>query len=181
MFNKNKEELRYGMNEMEGFKYIKSTREYLDYLENHLNNIAKAFAELSDACDGMVWVGDDYTWHTLRKEVLEHDLSKFSKEEFIQYRDKFFPVKVEKHHESEFEKAFENHKANNTHHFESIRTDYRGNTEKDIVHMIIDWTAMGYKFGDNAESFYNKNRDKIIIPDGYEDFLQEIFRRLRKK
>lgn len=177
---KDKQRKKYRMEEIEGFKYIKSTREYLDYLEEHLNNVGKAFIEVSDACDGMVWVGDDYSWHTLRAEVLNHDISKFSKEEFTQYRNKFFPVKREQEHDADFNLALNHHKLNNTHHHESIRTDCHGNIEKDIVHMVIDWTAMGYKFGDTAERYYLKNKDTIKIPKGYESFLEEIFHRLRK-
>lgn len=179
LFKKEKR-LKYGMEEMEGFKYIKTSRDYLSYLEEHLTNVAKAFAEVSDACDGMVWVGDDYTWHTLRQEVLNHDISKFSKYEFTQYRDKFFRVDDLESIDADFDEAWEHHKINNTHHNESIRTDYRGNTEKDIIHMVIDWTAMGYKFGDNAEDYFNKNKDTITIPEGYDSFLQEVFNRIRK-
>lgn len=180
MIFKKEKSLRYGMEEMEGFKYIKATRDYLDYLEEHLTNVAKAFAELSDACDGMQWVGDDYTWHALRQEILKHDLSKFSKEEFVQYRNKFFKINDCDDINVEFKKAFEHHKVNNTHHWESIRTDCFGNIEKDIVHMVVDWTAMGYKFGGTAEEYYISNKDKIVIPDGYEDFIQELFDKIRK-
>lgn len=45
------------ISKMQGQDYIDKTRLYLDYLEEHLNNVAKAFADLSDACEGMYWVG----------------------------------------------------------------------------------------------------------------------------
>ena len=51
---------------MKGQDYIDKSREYLDYLEEHLENVRQAFIELSNACDGkMMWVGDDFAWHTL--------------------------------------------------------------------------------------------------------------------
>lgn len=44
-------ELKFGL-AMDGYEQIAKTREYLDYIEEHLHNVNKAFIELSDACDG---------------------------------------------------------------------------------------------------------------------------------
>jgi len=166
---------------MEGQKYIDQTRKYLDYLEEHLNNIARAFEEVSKACDGMAWVGDDKAWYTLKYEVEHHDLSKFSKEEFTQYRGKFYPIEGEIN--TKLGSAWSNHKSANTHHWESIRcdADYPGVTERDLVHMVIDWTAMGYKFGDTAQEYYESNIMKINLLDSQIVFIYEIFDRLKKK
>lgn len=167
--------------QMIGQQYISKTREYLDYLEEHLDNIRKAFQELSEACDGMIWVGDDCTWHTLRQEVCHHDISKFSAEEFVQYRDRFFPLHIPSAEDyASFDKAWEHHKANNTHHHESIRTDGRGNTEKDLVHMLVDWVAMGYKFGKTAKEYYEANKHNIKLLPEHEKFIYTIFERLDK-
>jgi len=165
--------------QMVGLEYIKRTREYLDYLEEHLVNIAKAFQEVSEACDGMAWVGDDYTWHNFRQEVCYHDISKFSEEEFVQYRAKFFPATIELY--DCFDPAWDNHKKENPHHWESIRYDAKrpGETETDIVHMIIDWTAMGYKFGDTAQEYYEANKSKIKIQEDFTPFMYEVFGRLK--
>lgn len=163
---------------MKGQDYIDKTREYLDYLEDHLNNIAKAFQEVSEACDGMAWVGDDFTWHTFRREVEYHDVSKFSKDEFTQYRGQFFSVDDELHDtqllEMNFDNAFENHKKLNHHHWQTTAT------ENDIVHMIIDWTAMGYKFGSTAEQYYKDNKNDIKIDKKLIPFMNEMFKRIGK-
>lgn len=157
---------------MAGQKYIENTRQYLDYLEEHLENVRLAFIELSNACDGMMWVGDDCSWHTLRQEVINHDLSKFTKHEFVQYRDQFFPVsEIDKEH-SDFDLAWENHKDENHHHHETAENYH------DIIHMIVDWTAMGYKFGDTAQQYYEANKDQIKLADEHRDFMHEIFERL---
>lgn len=157
-----------------GHLIIQKTREYLDYLEEHLTNVALAFDELSKACDGMCWVGDDYCWHTLREQVVLHDVSKFSPEEFVQYRKSFFPVDELEKETSNFTSAWEHHKDNNHHHWETASNDL------DIVHMIIDWTAMGYKFGGTAQEYYEKNRHKIKVPENYISYMYEIFDRLTK-
>ena len=156
---------------MSGQDYIDKTREYLNYLEEHLENVRKAFQEVSEACDGMMWVGDDCSWHTLRQQVVEHDVSKFSVEEFVAYREKFFPVlttSLVRFH-TDFDAAWENHKKENNHHHETAKNYL------DIVHMVIDWTAMGYKFGDTAKQYYEANKDKINLSDEYIEFMYEMF------
>ena len=159
---------------MKGQDYIDKTREYLDYLEEHLNNVKKAFCELSVACDGMWWVCDDMAWHTLRKEVEWHDVSKFSKEEFVQYRDSFFSVNDKDKNNSGMVEAWEHHKNKNPHHHETVRN------RLDIIHMIIDWTAMGYKFGDTAQQYYESNKDKISLTDDQIDTMYEVFDRIKR-
>jgi len=160
------------INRMAGQDYIDETRRYLDYLEEHLRNVQTAFTEVSNACDGMSWVGDDYSWHTLREDIIYHDLSKFSKEEFTQYRDTFFPVSDADKGNCDFDLAWENHKEENHHHHENAENFL------DIVHMVVDWTAMGYKFGDTAQQYYERNRDKISLADDHRVFMLEIFDRL---
>ncbi len=84
------------INRMAGQDYISKFREYLDYIEEHLNNVNKAFEEVSWACAAMPMIGDDHNWHTLRQEVRNHDLSKFGVEEFCAYRNSFYPINKEK-------------------------------------------------------------------------------------
>ena len=162
------------IDQMKGQDYIDKTREYLNYLEEHLKNVQFAFTELSNACQDMAWVTDDFTWNTVRQQVIDHDLSKFSKEEFIQYRDSFFPVCKEDKENSGFDAAWENHKQNNHHHHETAESYI------DIIHMIIDWTAMGYKFGDTAQQFFEKNKDKIILSETNRILMYKIFERIER-
>lgn len=175
LFKKEEQEqkqLKFGL-VMDGYKQIAKTREYLDYIEEHLFNVNKAFIELSEACNGkMGWVGDDGAWFGVKREVEQHDISKFSSEEFVQYRQKFFPVANENTKEivdANFTEAFEHHKENNLHHHETIRNF------TDIIHMVIDWTAMGYKFGDNPREYYESNKSKIQLDEKYIEFMYELF------
>jgi|LGOV01.1.fsa_nt_gb coenzyme F420-reducing hydrogenase alpha subunit len=155
---------------MKAQELVDSSRDYLNYVEEHLEFIRKAFDEVTDACDGMAWVGDDFTWHTIRDAVESHDLSKLSKEEFTQYRDKFYPIGDNT--DSSFSVAWENHKNLNSHHHETATNC------NDIVHMVIDWVAMGYKFGDTAQSYYEANIDTIELSSDHKELLYEIFRKL---
>lgn len=158
---------------MRGQDYILASREYLDYLERHLENVRIAFENVSNFCDGMSWVGDDNTWHTIRVQVMNHDLSKFSKEEFTQYRDSFYGVPGDIEDETEFDKAWEHHKKSNHHHWETVEN------EIDVIHMIIVWTAMSYEFGDSAQKYYESHKDEIKIDDRWIPFMYDIFERLK--
>lgn len=157
---------------MKGQDYIDATRSYLAYVEEHLENVRLAFDEVSRACDGMWWVGDDCTWHNLRAEVELHDLSKFSAAEFTHYRDWFYPVCDNDKASSGMSEAWENHKRKNHHHHETA-TSYT-----DMIHMVIDWTAMGYKFGDTAQSYYESNSDKIKLTETMRRDMYEVFGKL---
>ena len=160
------------IDKMEGQAYIDATREYLNYMEGHLNNVKAAFRNVSKACSGMGWVEDDHTWHALRAEVMRHDVSKFSKDEFVQYRAAFYGVPGENADASDFDAAWAHHMERNHHHWETVET------EVDVIHMIIDWTAMSYEFGGTAQSYYEDNKDTIKIDKKRADFMYKIFDRM---
>ena len=156
-----------------GHEYIRQTRAYCDYLEEHFNNIAKAFEEVTKACKQSLYLADDYNYHTLHQAVRYHDISKFSAEEFTQYRNKFFPLIDDQSYVTDFEQAWIHHYTNNTHHWESATT------ETDVTHMVIDWTAMSYKFGGTAQSYYEANQHKIKLNPNLTEFMYTIFNYLK--
>ena len=51
--------------------------------------------------------------------------------------------------------------------------------EVHCVCMVIDWMAMGLEFGDTAEAYYEREKEKIRLPDWAVTFIGEIFERLR--
>ena len=156
-----------------GHEYIKQTRAYCDYLEEHFNNIALAFDEVYSKCKHLPFFTDDFNYHTLYHQIELHDISKFSSEEFTQYRTKFFPTTEELSYVKDFDKAWKHHYTNNSHHWESATT------EIDVVHMIIDWTAMSYKFGGTAQSYYEANQNKIKLKRDLVPFMYSIFNTLK--
>ena len=166
---------------MKALKLIEKTREYLDYLEEHINNVRKAWLEVQDKCQDMRFIWDDFVYHRLGMEVLNHDLSKLLEQEFVQYRKAFFPADGEPKYD--MAEAWEHHKANNPHHWENWTQ--RGNYdpyewEINCAHMVIDWMAMGYKFKDTARQYYEKNKERIELPDYAVSFIYEIFDRIEK-
>ena len=165
---------------MQILQHTAKIREYCDYLDEHVRNVEKAWCVLKACCKDMRFVYDDYVFGSIDLMVDEHDLSKVSPEEFIQYQRRFCPV-GEPDKEG-FLPAWEHHKANNQHHWEHWTNRDYCNPYEDECHcvcMVIDWMAMGYKFGDTAESYYENNKDQIHLPPWAVELIGQIFSRVR--
>jgi hypothetical protein len=80
---------------------------------------------------------------------------------------------VEKDKE-EFNAAWENHKEKNPHHWENW-TKKEGGWVCNCVCMVVDWMAMGMKFNDTPREYYEKNKDKIKLPNYAIKFMYKIF------
>lgn len=158
---------------------IAKFREYLDYFERHYDNVQKAWALITEKCDGKSFrfIYDDFVWHTINASIKMHDESKLSEHEFTQYRNYFFPAKNEMKDKKRFDPAWEHHWKNNNHHWECWTKYGQGDMYVDIyvVEMVCDWVAMGFEFGSTAKEYYEKNKDRIKIPDWAEKLIYQIF------
>lgn len=160
---------------------IKKTRQYLNYLEEHYNNVQKAWKEIQVKLNGkfIAPISDDYKWWQLDSQIKTHDFSKLSKEEFVQSRINFYPTDEEIRQAEHlgvkagtfngYEMAWENHKKHNSHHHETVKTDI------DVVHMIVDWLAMSYKFNDTPKQYYEANKKDMKLKDWMHNYINEIF------
>lgn len=161
---------------------IEATRSYLDYIREHYNNVQKAWVIIQDRCKdkGFAFLYDNYRFFSLDQMIKKHDESKLSKEEFVPYRMKFFPTKYDISYvedvEKEFNQAWEHHKKHNDHHWENWVNIEHPYSEVFVVHNICDWMAMGMKFNDTAKEYYEKNKDKILVPTWADDFICSIFK-----
>ena len=162
-------------------KLIEKTREYLDYLEKHIRAVHKAWIKLAQECADMHFIYDDLLFHWIEREIMGHDISKLSPEEFVQYRRQFFPVNAREKNHSGFDAAWWHHKENNLHHWETWTLKpfwYPEEWVVHCVHMVVDWMAMGYVSGNTAREHYEKNKEKINLPQYAIDFVYEIFERI---
>lgn len=165
---------------IEIIEQIKKTREYLDYVEEHVLNVQKAWNVLKEKCKTMRFIWDDFYYFSITDEIYRHDLSKLSENEFIQYRKSFYPTNLEEKYN--MSTAWEHHKKHNPHHWENwtTKTLIHPNTwEIYCVHMVCDWMAMGYKFGDTAKQYYESNKEKIKLPKYAINFIYEIFNAIK--
>jgi hypothetical protein len=163
---------------------IKKTRQYLDYLEEHILNVQRAWKELNKRLDGKgtLILSDDFDYWRIDALIKAHDISKLSEYELVQYRRKFYPIEGELIHKEGFDGAWSHHKDKNPHHWENW-TQIRNKGDEPYLHlvtMIVDWMAMSYKFGGTAQEYYEKNKDTIKIPKKYHAFMYEIFDKLKE-
>lgn len=126
-------------------------REYANYIEEHLNNVQKAFNEL---CNKEIPEIQEYL-NELHQKIKNHDNSKYSDEEFDAYRKNFYPINDEEKEENKanFDKAWEHHYRNNDHHWQYWTDDdknlkpFNEQNEREVrlayLEMICDWTRNG--------------------------------------
>lgn len=157
---------------------IRKFREYLDYIEEHYNNVQKAWKLIQKKCKNMHFIYDDRLFFELDFAIKNHDISKLSEHEFTQYRQFFFPCENEKKDKELMDTAWEHHKINNDHHWQTWTLHGYGSDAKRelaLIHNICDWVAMGFKFGDTAKDYYEKNKHEINLPDWAIELMYDIF------
>jgi hypothetical protein len=172
------------------FKAVaEKTRAYLNYVEEHYDNVQRAWAVIKEKCFDMWFVAEDEYRSVLDAQVLRHDLSKLSANEFVQYRAWFFPTEFEAAEKdirkAGFDAGWESHKLSNSHHWQNwtkyVDMGQPKDQELNAVHMVIDWVAMSYNFGGSASIYYETNKDRIDIPfDWAEELIYDIFARVEE-
>jgi hypothetical protein len=158
---------------------IRKTRAYLDYLEEHYNNVQRAWDLIKEKCKDMRFIYDDFYYHQIDARVKNHDDSKLSKLEFCQYREFFYPVNEMEKKNSGFKEAWDNHIILNAHHWENwAKNPDLTHKEIFVVENIIDLVAMGFRFQDNAKDYFVKNKLDNEWPDWAVKLAIEIFKRI---
>ena len=150
--------------------------QYKCYIEEHRTNVMKAFIEMTD-CEELNYIFmDEYIYWSLMSRIENHDMSKYSKEEFDAYRKNFFPINQKENNKEAFEKAWEHHWKTNDHHWQN-RQDNKGlglNSYIAVLENVCDWLAMGYKFNDRPYQYYEKHKNEIKLNEEDRAFLEHI-------
>ena len=170
------------------FKKQKKNREYKASIDEHKKNILKAFYEMFECID-LEWImKDPKIYNNLWTRALEHDDSKYEKAEFQPYRKHYFPIDKEEQitSGSEYLKAVEHHYANNDHHWQNRINwkdeDFNINTELACLENVMDWLAVGYKFGNRPYQYYDLHKEEITLPKKQKDFIEKcIYEGIDKK
>lgn len=162
---------------------------YLAYIENHVSNVYKVYQQIKGDLKSIITLTDD-EWKTLERNILEHDASKYSDEEFEPYRAHFYPVDEDEKNSSKeaFEEAWKHHYSVNPHHWNYWMTNAEGNPgnvlEMDkiyLIEMICDWMAMALVKGGTAKSYYEENRWKISLHNNTREDLEYLLDCLANK
>lgn len=162
--------------------WLEKTSEYMDYIEQHVKNVIAAWEELKEALVGVSLIQRPEILDEMDWRVRRHDASKMSEEEFLPYRQHFYPIEGEISDEARFDGAWRCHYSRNDHHWQ-YWVDSNGNFISygsvdtklcAYLEMICDWQAMGYIFGDSAPEYYKNHKDKIKIDPNWLPFVEEV-------
>jgi hypothetical protein len=160
------------------FKKRKAEKEYNNYIYAHKNYIYKAFFEMVN-CRDLEWIiQDPEILNKLWDRAIDHDESKFSKEEYDAYRKHFYGIdEEESSNEIEFKYAVDHHYAVNDHHWQHRVNwkdeDFDINTELACLENIMNWLAVGYRVGNRPYEYYEKYKDIITLPAKQKQFMEK--------
>lgn len=162
-------------------KIKKKENKYKKYLKKHQKNIKKAYYNEIANNPNIFLLIDKEILDKLYKRILNHDKSKYSKEEFDAYRKNFFPINKKEKEENlkNFEKAVEHHYKNNPHHWQNRQYKEKfdiTNDEEivDVLENVLDWVSVGYEFKNTAKEYYDKNKNNIILNSKEKVYLEHI-------
>lgn len=116
-----------------------------------------------------------------RKQLLLHDISKFSSKEFSAYRNHFFLPENESKANGEFELAWQHHLSKNPHHWQHWLKQVNGQTkpqempEKYAKEMLADWLAMSRKFNNSPKKWYYNRKENIILHPNTQQLVENFF------
>ena len=185
----------YEMNELvngDSAERNRKEQEYLDYIKEHVHNVVSMYEKYF-----FPLLYKDFALTTcsaselkasieqIKEYIQFHDSSKYSEEEFVPYRRKFYPTSAEqaldaeqkRQIEDESEEAWVHHYRNNPHHPQYWK-DENGTRDMHmtaIVEMLCDWMAMSYKFHQDTLEWWNKaEKEKSFMTEKTKEIVDEI-------
>lgn len=161
-------------------------KKYHEYIIEHTTNVRKAFELMKDLIQGTLIDGEEAV---LEKQMKNHDLSKYTDEEFSAYCEYFYGDRTEKVEEL-FEYAWLHHQHNNPHHWQYWLLKQDDGTFKAlempktyVIEMVCDWWAFSIKKQDYCEvlNWYEKNKDTMILAQGTKIRVEAILDLIKMK
>ena len=154
---------------------------YKNYIIEHINNVQLAYDQYGSTLCTLLGVNKT----TLASKIKDHDESKFSQDEFEQYRQYFFPNDGEEKNKYLFITGWLFHQNSNPHHpeFWMVRDGYDVKPldmpPLYICEMLLDWVAMGYKFNDTAYEYYQREGNKKPFSDKTRKLVESVIEVLK--
>ena len=169
---------------MENSILVEKRNEYMDYIKEHLQLVQESFLELKNMNNSEInklFSNNIDLINELRERIINHDLSKYSDEEFEGYRKYYYPVNEEEKESSkaEFDKAWEHHWKNNDHHWQNRQTSDILNRGA-CLEMICDWMAMSKKFNNNIWDWYEDNKSEIILNESEREYTERLINAIKE-
>lgn len=170
-------------------------QEYLDYINNHIRLVKKAFALyfaplFFKSCISLII--SDYDLKVAIQDVAKiinnHDASKFSDSEFDGYRAYYYPTSLEKTGDEEYkhnveeryEECWKHHYQTNVHH-PMHWVDQETKIPRDmslpaIIEMICDWESMALMFNSDTIKWYETKAEdeKKCMSANTKEIVEEL-------
>lgn len=161
------------------------SKEYNQYLQEHRDNVAKAFYWLNDNVPHLMV--DDYETQI----TAAHDKSKSDPEEYEAYDKYFYGKDKSSEVKEQFNKAWLHHIHNNQHHWQYWILNNDDPEEGElildmpynfIVEMVCDWWAFSFKQNKLYEIFnwYDDHKKYIKLSDNTRSLVEYILSEIKK-
>lgn len=160
-------------------------KDYKKYIIDHKSNVEKAYKWLLENLNDEINFGDK---DKLQKLIDQHDLSKWSEEEFEPYA-LYFNVDKNKY-KNEFNLAWNHHQKCNPHHWQYwvLVNDDDGTIglempQEYIIEMICDWWSFSHKTGNLKEifSWYKDHTKKQVLHPNTKKEVEFILDKIKQK
>lgn len=152
------------------------SKQYDEYLFNHIQAVK--------ACMNLI--------NEVLEEPHNHDLSKYTDEEYCPYDDFFYPEEdelgsSEEIRERYFEYAWLHHQNTNRHHWQYwvLINDEDGIKPLnmpyvDVCEMVADWGSFAYQKKDGSEliKWYESHKDKMILHENTRKLVENLVQKL---
>lgn len=158
--------------------------QYDDYLHSHISNVQKAaewllfhFPDLLDKVDE----------GKLRNNLMAHDNSKFTPEEYAEYDAYFYGGNKSHKVVADFNYAWLHHIHQNPHHWQYWILVHDDEPEEIlempseyVIEMIADWWSFSFRSGNLGEIFgwYEKHKEMRMHPKT-RNFVEDILGRIK--
>ena len=153
---------------------------YLAHYTKHIFLVALAWLQIRNFLQEKNLITEEEK-NQIDTLIINHDQSKKTPEEWIAYARYFHPKgnMSKQERKKSFQKAVAIHKQRNLHHYESLR-EYKGPDYKCyLIEMVCDYIAMGWEFGNDLFSYYDKKNETIDLPFLYKEYLNEVIETLK--
>ena len=166
------------------------SEKYDNYIQEHKENVAKAFYWLSEQLPEIF--KDEISFDKCEKLIRDHDDSKYSMEEYSAYDNYFYGRDQSYEAKMNFNYAWLHHIHHNPHHWQywilindnpdegeiilDMPTEY-------IIEMICDWWSFSWKKGDLLEIFkwYDERKEYIKLSEKTHKKVIDILYKIHKK
>lgn len=145
--------------------------EYLNYLNNHILGVQKAYEMIKPIIQSLP--NADIVTTQLSLNIRHHDMSKWTTEEFVPYLNHFYPIEGTVYCKEDYDAAWNHHQKRNPHHWQYwILIKDEGDTYpldmsiEAIIEMLCDWHSFSLRNPEStAYDWYQKNKFKMILSE----------------